>query len=137
MSYTHDWYVPQRVIYARVWGDQDIDEIARSSAGLSAMLNEGKPLIHILMDDSKIGNVPVNLGQLRNTMTFARNPSLGWVVLIGDASRVSKFIVEMLGKIFRIPVYRAQTLEEAVSFLRSRDITVPWQEADETVATHS
>jgi hypothetical protein len=131
MPYDHGWYIEGRIIAAQVWGDQDIDEITRSSQELMAKLDAGTPLVHLLMDDSRLGKVPVNLGQLGNALAFARHQNLGWVIMIGEGSRVTKFVVEMLGKIFRINIRRVARFEDAIRFLKERDISVPWQEAAE------
>jgi hypothetical protein len=135
MPYAHHWYVPKRVILAKVWGNQDIDEITRSSNEMLTKLDEGIPLVHILMDDSKLGSVPINLGQLGKAISFARHKSLGWVILIGEGNRVTKFLLEMLGKISRINVRREPTMEKALTFLQGRDITIPWNEADKNIVS--
>lgn len=132
MPYQHEWYVVGRVILARVWGDQDIDEITRSSSELVSKLDAGTPLVHILLDDSQLGKAPINLGQLGNALSFARHKALGWIVLVGEGSRVTNFVVEMLGKIARVNVRREATFEQAVDFLKGRDITIDWQAADQT-----
>jgi hypothetical protein len=130
MPYQHKWYVEKRVIYSIVWGDQDIDELTRSSAEVQSMLDQGTPLVHMLMDDSKLGKVPVNLGQLVKAIS-GRHPSLGWAIMIGEGSRIPNFLMEMLTRIFRSNVRREPTLEKAVEFLKERDITIPWQDAQE------
>jgi hypothetical protein len=136
MPFQYQWYVDKRVLTAEVSGDLDIDELTRSREGLLAMLNEGTPLVHLLVDDSKLGSIPMNLGQLVK-MSASRPRSLGWVVLIGPGSRIPNFLIEMLSKIFRIHVRREPTHEKAVAFLQARDITVPWHEADESIASSS
>jgi hypothetical protein len=129
MPYEHRWYVERRIIYSKVWGDQDIDELTRSSSEVQSMMEQGIPLVHMLMDDSQLGKVPVNLSQLMKAIS-GRHANLGWVIMIGQGSRIPNFLMDMLTKIFRSNVRREPTLEKAVEFLKGTDITIPWTEDD-------
>jgi hypothetical protein len=130
MPFQQRWYVNKRVLLIKMYGDLDLDEMTRNNDEMVAKMNEGTPLVHILIDDAKVGKIPASLGQLKQIFT-GPHPSAGWVILIGPGSQIQNFLVGMIGKILRANIRREATLEAAIKFLRERDITIPWHEANE------
>lgn len=130
MPYQQRWYVDKRVLLVKMWGDLDLEEITRSSIEMEMKLKDGIPLMHIVIDDAHVGKVPASLGQLRNIVSGA-NPSVGWVLLAGQGSPIKNFLVSMIAKILRTNIRREPTLEQAIAFLKERDISIPWDEAHE------
>jgi hypothetical protein len=129
MPYKQRWYINKRVLLIKMEGDLDVDEMTRNNDAMVAKINEGTPLVHILIDDAKVGKVPASLGQLKQIFT-GPHPWAGWVILIGPGSQIQNFLVGMIGKIMRANIRREATLEGAIKFLRERDITIPWHEAN-------
>lgn len=83
MPYTIEWYIPQRVLRGAVWGTQTLEELTESNQKMMSLLDEGTPLVHFILDDSRLERTPVNLKQLQNTLAFGRHRSLGWILLVG------------------------------------------------------
>lgn len=134
MAYQIDWLVQDRVIYAKVWAEQTLEEIQESNEAVLQYLNAGTPLIHIILDDSGLEKTPVNLAQLKGATQFLRHESLGWGITIGKTSGTTKFLTGMLASLFGIRYRRCETLEEALEFLQQRDTTVNWTDVDTRLA---
>lgn len=130
MPYQTDWLVQDRVLYGRVWGEQTLEEIRESSAQVLQYLDRGTPLIHMILDDSALEKVPVNLAQLKSATQFLRHEALGWGITVGKSGATTKFLTAMLASLFGIRYRRCETLEEALAFLRERDATVDWSNVE-------
>jgi hypothetical protein len=61
--------------------------------------------------------------RLNDMTSYLTNPSLGWVVVIGGNS-LSKFVVNVISQIVKFRVTQRFTLEDAVQFLQSNDVTL-------------
>lgn len=124
MSFELKWYLSKRIILARLTGELDLDQVEALAKNIYLLIDEGIAPVHILIDDTKGGRPPISLNQLKARLTWAEHPSLGWVVAIGEADPVAKFLVPLLMKIMKIEFVRYPTLLAAVEFLKKRDLTL-------------
>ncbi len=132
MPYQHQWLIDGQVLYARLWGKQTLEELAMSNAEIVALLDaaDGR-LIHMLIDDSKLGELPASLFQIRKTLTYATHKNLGWAIVFGVkeytlTSAVTDYIIAMLAKLTRARYIRVKTFSEAIDHLKSMDTSVQW-----------
>lgn len=133
MAHDIRWYVMGRVLYVRLWGTILVEEGQQVSDQSSQMLNSGQPLVHIILNSAELEKIPTSISQLQKTMQVYQHPSMGWLVEMGSSNPFVKFVSVMLARLYRVRYRRAATLDEAVAFLKTRDATVNWADADEQV----
>jgi len=130
MSYSIDWVIPKRVLYSRVWGIQTEDQIKQSDEDMTQFIEEGIPLIHLIMDAREMESMPTSLGNIQSSVSAITDPSYGWVVAVGTTNPVTKFMGLMIAKLFRLRFRRVANLQEAIEFLSGMDATLNWDHAN-------
>ena len=130
MSYAIDWYIENRVIYGRLWNRIAEEDIQTYAAQVRALVAQGEPPIHIILDDSDLIDDHVTLGRVR---AFSDHPDVGWVVLAGELDRAANLGEGLLARLLRLRSRRVPTVEDAIAFLRERDPGVDWDSASESV----
>ncbi len=133
ISYSIDWVINKRVLYSRVWGVQTQEHIEQSDEDMKQFLEEGTPLIHLIMDARELESMPKSLGNIQSTISAITDPAYGWVVAIETKNPVTKFMGLMVAKLFRLRFRRVATIEDAIQFLSEMDNTLNWQEADMSI----
>ncbi|MCU0513435.1 MAG: hypothetical protein MUE40_12805 [Anaerolineae bacterium] len=123
------WYIPQRLIYVRLAGHITPADMTAGSARLVDCLDEGTPLVHLVVDDRDLESTPTSLAQVRNALQFLRHRSLGWVIATGSASPMFRFVTDMLARALRLRARRYATVAEALAFLQAQDATLDWEQA--------
>lgn len=124
MSFELSWYIPNRIISVRLTGELDIDDVEAMAMDVAEMLEEGHAPIHILLDDVDGGRPPISLNKLKSKVELGTHPSLGWIVAIGEANPVAKFLIPLLMQVVKIKFVRHSTMETAIAFLEQRDISL-------------
>jgi hypothetical protein len=124
MSFEVSWYLPKRIIHIHVLGELGLNQVTEMADAASKLLQEGDAPVHILLDDAKGGRPPISLKELQSRLELVRHPSVGWVVGIGEADPVAKFLIPLLMKIIRLDYVRVMTLEEGLHFLSKQDTSL-------------
>jgi hypothetical protein len=133
MEYLLKWFIPNRVVYVRLWGASSIEEASQLNAKMLEFIAAGTPLVHFIVDDTELKVVPNSLGEMQRAMRALKNPSMGWVLTVGEVNAVMRFFGQMAAQLFRFRFRRLRTMEEALRFLRDVDQTLNWEQADQTV----
>lgn len=132
MPYKTNWYIEGEVIEAEIWGEQTVEELQQSNHELIQYLKQAdNRLIHILMQDTKLEKIPLNMVELQNVLTYAKHPNLGWVVICGDKEqnikdKAQEFILQLLARVTRANYLRVKTFDDAINHLKSVDPTINW-----------
>jgi hypothetical protein len=132
MPYQYDWFIDGQVLYTTLWGKQTLEELVVSNAEISALLDAAEGgLIHMLIDDSQLGELPASLFQIRKTLTYATHKNLGWAIVFGVKERtltsaVTDYLIATLAKLTRARYIRVKTFSEAIDHLKSVDASVQW-----------
>ncbi len=132
MPYQHSWLIKKQVLVAKLWGNQTIEELVDSNAEITALLDEAdNRLIHLIIDDAELGELPSSLFQIRKTLTYANHKNLGWVVVFGEkdqsfSASVKDYMILTLAKLTRARYVRVKTFEEAIEHLKTVDATLDW-----------
>ncbi|MBZ0290094.1 MAG: hypothetical protein K8I30_20890 [Anaerolineae bacterium] len=120
------WYQENRVVLVQVQRELTLADMAAVDQKIVEYVRQGsreRPLVHLIVDMRAMNKMPVNLAQVRNTLTHLKEPALGWSVMVG-MSPVMRFVastvIQMAGARFRI----VSTFEEAVAFLVSQDESI-------------
>jgi len=124
MSFEISWYIPERVIFVRITGELDINAVEEMAKAAREEIEIGIAPIHILLDDTKGGRPPISLNQLKSRLEIAKNPSLGWIIGIGETDPVAKFLIPLLMNIMNISFTRVASIEDALKFLVKHDMSL-------------
>ncbi len=120
------WLIPEHVIHGRPTGRYTVDDLKQGSQEITRLLNASdKPLVHLLIDESKLENMPISLSVLTEAFSFMGHKRLGWMVIYGTDERVKKFISTMVANVTRVRHRRFATYLEALEFLAMMDSTLP------------
>jgi len=124
------WLVPHHIIYGKPTGKPTVDELKQASQEIAKLLDEsGKPLVHLLIDESDLDGMPISLSTLTEAFAFMGHDRLGWMIIYGTDERVKKFISSMVTNITRVRHRRFDTRQEALEFLVTMDSSLPTVEA--------
>lgn len=131
MPYRLSWFVEKRITFLEYNGEITPKELAESEAANTRYLEQampelgkGLPLVHILVDTTRVTKMPTNLGQLRKIIHTNTDARVGWIVTVTPNPLlrfVSSVIVQLVGQRMR----QFETLTEAVAFLQEIDETLP------------
>jgi len=133
MPYELSWYVEERIVYGRIWGNINIDTVYSASDDLIKYLGLGKPLVHLFLDDSQVTAFPSNFYAVRGAATFLTHENLGWSVMVGETNFIRQFILPMVTSIARVRYRRYHTFDEGLAFLKEQDQSINWAEANQKV----
>jgi hypothetical protein len=122
MPITHQWIIPQRVIYVRWYGEISIADAHEANRNTARFLEEGIAPVHMLRDDSAITKIPhVTPRQAFDALKAVRDPRFGWAVNIGYSNALVRNLINLYSKFTRIRIHRVEKLEEALAFLKQAD----------------
>jgi len=120
------WLIENKIVLANPEGSPLVDELMLASETLQTFIDESDaPLVHILIDESKLQSMPVSLKVLTDAFGFLKHPRLGWFIIYGNDDRMKKFISSMLTGITKVRHRRFDTIEESLQFLVTVDSTLP------------
>jgi hypothetical protein len=122
MPITHRWIIPQRVIYVTWYGEITLTDAHEANRNTARFIEEGIAPVHMLRDDSGITKIPnVTPRQTLAALHSVRDPRFGWAVNIGHSNAFVRTLTDLYSKFTRIRIQRAETLEEALAFLKQAD----------------
>jgi hypothetical protein len=123
MPYELSWHQDKRIIYERLHGTFDLEEVMAASQSTEKHLNEGTAPVHLVVDMSGLKSFPTNITKLNGMISYLKHPSLGWVIVTGG-NTLSSFLVNVLSQVIKFRVAQRPTLELAAEFLRTQDQTL-------------
>ena len=126
MPYQVNWYQDKRIIFNKLYGAFDFESATEASRRVSQLLAEGNAPIHLIVDMTELQSFPTNVTKLNDMTTYLKNPSLGWVVVIGG-NTLSKFVVNVISQVIKFRVAQRFSMNEAIQFLQSNDVTLAAQ----------
>lgn len=129
MAYNIDWFIPGRVLFVYLGGVSTVEEAHQSSAEMKRFLDSGKPLVHMIFDDSDLEKVPVSIAEMQKTMQVFKHPSMGWLLAIGDVNAPVRFASFMVTQLFHVRFRRFTSGRELLDFLKDQDQTLDWEAA--------
>ena len=124
MPYTISWYLPNRIVMLKVEGLLTTAEIRSLIGDALPFVNEGKPLVHFLVDTQnlqKIESIPEGLKVVQGNPPHA---SMGWMLVIGKMNPLIKFFLDFVGLLTKSRYNHFDTLPEALNFLRGIDLSL-------------
>lgn len=126
MPYQTEWYVAKRIIVTTYTGNISIEDIHGQIEETRRLINEGTPLIHSIIDLSKIDKwPPLNVvNEFRAMDIEAVRERIGWSIIVAN-NMVLKFGSSLFAPIFNLRQRIFTTVDEALAFLHENDATLP------------
>src|SRR5689334_6077200 len=126
MPYQDSWYIENRVAIQRLYGTVTLEDAEAARNGLAKLLEEGTPLVHVMVDVADVEKFPTNLVGLRRMTPNIDNPNMGWLVIYGAGNPLLRFMVSTLSQLV-LPGLRFRmfsTSDECLMFLQGQDSTL-------------
>jgi len=121
-----EWLVENKIIIGKPEGDPSPEDLKQASETYHILLDSSDaPLVHVLVDESKLETLPVSISVLAEKLDFLKHPRLGWFILYGNEDAMKNFVSSMLTGINKVRHRRFLTLEDSLEFLVSVDSTLP------------
>lgn len=116
MPYEISWYDPSRIIVLKgsaSISDADIQDADNKIHSL--LTSSSKDRVHVIIDDAQVERMP----GVSTTMKLKalEHPKMGWTVLVGQNDKVNRMMYTITCHLRGLPLYFADSLEEAVTFL--------------------
>ncbi len=74
MPFDINWFVENRIIFAKAVSTMTIEELSVASNKVIKMIEErDAPLVHILSDESDLDSFPISVKALREVVGFMRH----------------------------------------------------------------
>lgn len=121
MTFTCEWRVPGRVLFAKVASElslEDIDAFALIPAGMIAQ--EGVPPVYFICDLRPLRSAPLRLSQLRRVIPDDESEQVGcYIIIVGNP--IYGFVAAAVVKLLRRPVRIVSSEDEAQTALTALD----------------
>ena len=126
MPYKTEWYVEKRIILTSYTGIINVEDIRGQIDETHALIEQGTPLIHSIIDLSQIEKwPPLNVvNEFRAMNIESVRERIGWSIIVAN-NVVLKFGSALFAPIFNLRQRIFSTLEEALAFLQENDPTLP------------
>ena len=121
-----DWLIENKVVLGKPEGDPSPDDLEQASATYRTLFDASSaPLIHVLVDESKLETLPVSMKVLADTLDFLKHPRMGWFILFGNDDPMKNFVSSTVTGVNQVRHRRFATIEESLEFLAMVDSTLP------------
>lgn len=121
-----EWLIENKIILGKPEGDPSPEDLKQASETYQKLLDSSDaPLVHVLVDESKLETLPVSISVLAEKLDFLKHPRLGWFILYGNEDAMKNFVSSMLTGINKVRHRRFLTLEDSLEFLVTVDSTLP------------
>jgi hypothetical protein len=133
MDYKLGWCVEGRILYLLPPAITTIEFSVAVNDELWHYLEQGTPLVHVIINTTELKQYPKSVSALRNASKFLNHPSLGWVIVI-STNPVMNFLSAVVSQMLTKSRHHAvKHVDDALKFLRERDTTIQWEQFDEKI----
>jgi len=126
MPYQTTWYIEKRIILTSYTGIIHVEDIRGQIGETHAMIEQGTPLIHSIIDLSQIEKWPPLsvVNEFRSMDIESVRERIGWSIIVAN-NVVLKFGSALFAPIFNLRQRIFSNLDEALTFLQENDLTLP------------
>ncbi|MBA3870669.1 MAG: hypothetical protein H0X30_16135 [Anaerolineae bacterium] len=126
MPYKTGWYVEKRIILTSYTGIINVEDIHGQIDETHALIEQGIPLVHSIIDLSQIEKwPPLNVvNEFRAMNIESVRERMGWSIIVAN-NVVLKFGSALFAPIFNLRQRIFSTLGEGLIFLQENDGTLP------------
>jgi hypothetical protein len=126
MPYDISWLVEKQVINLILDGEMTVETIDEMSKAIIEYLDSSdKPLVHLLIDDSNARSSIRHIKSVTEVGKSLSHPRFGWLIIYGSTNKTYQFMAYMISQVTKIRHRRFGTLDEAIQFLQTVDVTLP------------
>jgi hypothetical protein len=117
MPYNVSWYVENRVVLNRVWGEYTLEEMRTGNEIILPWMNASSMPVHLVVDVREIGHFPRNFRpMLQEIERFRSVANMGWGVMLTNNSLLHFFGV-LAANVTRSSFRAASSYEEVNAIL--------------------
>ena len=126
MPYKVQWLVEKRVLLSEYQGILTIEDARGQVSEGNALLRQGIPLTHSIIDMSKVDKLPsLQLAsEFMSTDLSEVRDKLGWTIVLTN-NKFLKFASSLFVPMFKVRQRFFGSLDEALIFLQEEDSTLP------------
>ncbi len=124
MPYTLEWYIPDRILQAVVWGNLTTEEIEQANRALLDLLNGVSIPLYMLVNSTYLNQVDPLLTNFPHNFSFTAHPMIGQIIITEATSYTRSVIAEILHRMV-IPLRFEATITTALDYLTNLDPTLP------------
>jgi len=126
MPYKVEWLVEKRVVLSTYEGIMTLEDARGQVKEANALLRQGIPLTHSVIDMSKVEKLPSlqSASEFMSTDLSDVRDKLGWTTVITN-NKFLKFASSLFVPMFKVRQRFFGTLDEALTFLQEEDSTLP------------
>jgi hypothetical protein len=126
MPYQTGWSVENRLIVTRYTGIITVEDIRGQIDETHALMEQGTPMIHSIIDLSNIEKWPPLsvVNEFRAMDIESVRERIGWSIIVAN-SVVLKFGSALFAPVFNLRQRIFSTLDEALDFLQEHDPILP------------
>jgi len=100
-------------------------------AAVAAVIERIAHPVHLIVDDSAMKEVPLQLSELRKGFSFLEHPRLGWVLVYGRHHPIDNFMFAVIHQMVKIRFRRFEREAEALAFLQQIDTAIIFSAASQ------
>jgi hypothetical protein len=120
MSYELTWYREKRILLGTFNGIISPNDLIEVNDAAAAMIREGTPPVHDIINALALDKVPFDLKMLNRSMQWFKEPNLGWVIVIAK-NPMFGFFGSILSQAAGKNVQVVSTWDEALAILAQVD----------------
>ena len=94
--------------------------------------------VYVVVDGEKLEKSPrLSMTGLKSIFSGLQHPKLAWFIAVGNVSRANSLMGILLTRVFGLNYRQLPSFEAAMDFLRQRDASLKWDQADESLLKNS
>lgn len=118
MSIYIDWYIPDKVIINKAWGEVSNDRYREAAHLLYEMVaSADQQPIHVISDTRELTRLP----GIRAMSDIKRHAQMGWLIQVGLQDKILEFLSSVAFQAAGFQIKFVPTLYEASALLRRVD----------------
>lgn len=121
-----DWLIPNQVILITYIGAQNYDTLYAMMEQLKVLAEASpEPHIHTVSDMRAADNV-VSLPDTLRVMRRIHTDKNKHIIMVGESGSIIDLVLKLSDNLFHTSNTRAQTMEEAIAQLKTREPNLDW-----------
>lgn len=134
MGFSAEWYIPDRILYARNWGETTVEDIRLQVETLNQMMTDStSSLIYVILDLTQVTKA-LNLKDFPKAFgSYKTNPKYGWMLMVGQKDPLVRFASSVATTLFKAKQRTFANVTEALEFLKVVDPDIDWSTVDPAV----
>lgn len=117
------WHRENRIIKGQFVGDLSVEDLIALGKTAQEYVEQGVAPVHFVVDVTKMGKFPQNVVVLRNSLSYLKNPKMGWNVIVGTPAIVAAF-AQIIARVTGVSYKNVATMDAAMEFLERVDATL-------------